>query len=220
MNAKDAAQQPIGKVFHVIDAQTRTETESLVERALRQDAVVRLPHRTLLVARDGAERYLADSCAPIRGADGQLLGAVLVFRDVTQEQQLEVERSHARKLEAVGQLAAGIAHEINTPAQFVGDSIHFLAEGYSDMQRVIADYRSAIRDLAAAPGYAEVTGRLRQSERSADIGYLEKNAPAAFTRALDGVSRISTIVSAMKEFAHPDRREKSPADLNRRSKRP
>ncbi len=207
--------RPIGDVFHTFDVQTRTPGGNLVERSLREGVVISLPRHTVLVARDGTERRIADSCAPIRSPDGQLLGAVLVFRDVTEEQALEVELSHARKLEAVGQLAAGIAHEINTPAQFVGDSIHFLADGYKDMQYLMAEYRTAIDALAAAPGGESVARRLRQSESAADIGYLEKNAPAAFARALDGISRISTIVGAMKEFAHPDRRDKNPADLNR-----
>jgi PAS domain S-box-containing protein len=213
--ADDARLHPISEVFHIFDGQSRTLRENLVERVLREGKVISLVDHTLLVARDGAERQIADSCAPIRSPDGQLLGAVLVFRDVTEEQVLAVELSHARKLEAVGQLAAGIAHEINTPAQFVGDSIHFLADGYSDMQRLMVEYRSALAALASAPGCETVARQLKQSESAADIGYLEKNAPAAFARALDGIARISTIVGAMKEFAHPDRREKSPADLNR-----
>ncbi|MGD0836494.1 MAG: PAS domain S-box protein [Polyangia bacterium] len=133
----------------------------------------------------------------------------------TERQRMEMELRHAQKLEAIGQLAAGIAHEINTPAQFVGDSIHFLSDGFENARRVLGAYRQAVGALAAIPGHEALAGQMREVEERADLAYLEENGAAAFARAEEGISRIAAIVRAMKEFAHPDQRDKEPADINR-----
>ncbi len=136
-------------------------------------------------------------------------------QEVEQRELAEVELRHAQKLQAVGQLAAGIAHEINTPTQFVSDNIRFLADTFKATQQLITKYRQAIEAASAAPGYEALVQQIREAEEAADLAYLEEATPAAFSEALDGISRIVTIVGAMKEFARHDQREKIPADLNR-----
>jgi two-component system, NtrC family, sensor kinase len=136
------------------------------------------------------------------------------FVDLTTRKQLEAELSHARKLEAVGQLAAGIAHEINTPAQYVGDSMHFLEDAFEAQAAVIGAYRKALGELCATPGHENVAEAVREAEQEADMEFVEAHTPGALARCFEGLARVSTIVRAMKEFAHPDQREKSPADLN------
>ena len=136
-------------------------------------------------------------------------------QEVEQRELAEVELRHAQKLQAVGQLAAGIAHEINTPAQFVSDNIRFLADSFEAVQQLMTKYRQAIEAASAAPGHEALARQIREAEEAADLAYLKQATPAAFSDALDGISRISTIVSAMKEFAHSGQGEKSPADLNR-----
>jgi PAS domain S-box-containing protein len=136
-------------------------------------------------------------------------------RDMSKQKQLELELGHARKLEAVGQLAAGIAHEINTPAQYVGDGVHFLKEAFECYQRLVSQYRRAVEVLATAGGQDALVSEIRETETDIDLAYLEANVPGSFASCQDGISRISTIVRAMKEFAHPDQTEMAPADLNR-----
>ncbi len=130
-------------------------------------------------------------------------------REIEERQRMEGELRLAQKLEAVGQLAAGIAHEINTPIQYVGDSVHFLHRAFKDVFSLLETYR---REL---PDEDEVVERIEQAEDDADLEFLREQVPKAFERVFDGTDRVATIVRAMKEFAHPqDYGEKTPADLN------
>jgi len=137
-----------------------------------------------------------------------------VWRDITERKRIEAELGHARKLEAVGQLAAGIAHEINTPTQFVSDSIHFLKEACDNHQELIGQYRLLVDAIGRQAGHEELVARIREAEEKADIEYFKEHVPGSFERCFDGLGRIAAIVGAMKEFAHPDQKEKASADLN------
>jgi two-component system NtrC family sensor kinase len=146
-----------------------------------------------------------------RGEKQFLQGTV---RDLSAQKGMEIELGHARKLEAVGQLASGIAHEINTPTQYVGDGVHFLKEAFDGYRQLVGQYQRAVAALEASGGHEALVSEIRGTEESIDLPYLEANAPGSFESCQDGISRISTIVRAMKEFAHPDRKEKVPANLN------
>ncbi|MBI2383486.1 MAG: HAMP domain-containing protein [Gammaproteobacteria bacterium] len=129
---------------------------------------------------------------------------------------MEIELRQAQKLEAVGRLAAGVAHEINTPVQFVNDSCYFLRDGLKDLQGLLCRYRETVEAVAQGQVGAEsAMTQLRQAEHQADLPYLLENMPGAVERSLDGLQRVTTIVRSMKEFAHPDQKQKADADLNR-----
>jgi signal transduction histidine kinase len=134
--------------------------------------------------------------------------------DISERQRLEVELRHAQKLEAVGQLAAGIAHEINTPIQFIGDNVHFLRDAFDDLTALIESYRSILHEWPDAGNTVAIRERLCRAERETDLDYLRTEVPAAASHALDGVQRVASIVSAMKAFGHPDRGEPGLVDLN------
>ena len=125
-------------------------------------------------------------------------------REMIERERMQDELRMAHKLEAVGQLAAGIAHEINTPVQYVTDSVSFIAEAFTEMRGIVQSYRDALHDGTRGAGLDD----------NADLAYLEHNVPGAVERALAGLDRIATLVGAMKEFGRPGRGEKSPADLN------
>jgi signal transduction histidine kinase len=137
-----------------------------------------------------------------------------LIQERRQREKVETELRHAQKLEAVGQLAAGIAHEINTPAQFVGDSIHFIKTSFEDLSGLIESYQQVFAKLSVSSGQDNCAETIQEAEQKADLVFLKEQLPKAFERSLDGIERISSIVRAMKEFAHPDQREKGKADLN------
>ena len=134
------------------------------------------------------------------------------------EVQREAERMAAelqlsQRLEAVGQLAAGVAHEINTPTQYVMDNTRFLAEAFADLAAVLAA-ADALADAVRAGGPASgpLTG-FDAARRSADVDYLLGEIPSAIGQSLDGLRQVATIVRAMKDFSHPGGGELAPTDL-------
>lgn len=148
-----------------------------------------------------------------RSDNGRTLRGIMF--DVTHQKKLELELRQAQKLESVGRLAAGVAHEINTPVQFVSDSVHFVRDAMTDIADLLGRYRriaAAVRGGDACDTLAEEVG---YAEQDADLDYLLDNVPKALERSIDGLGRVATIVRSMKEFAHPDQREMSRVDLNR-----
>jgi PAS domain S-box-containing protein len=141
--------------------------------------------------------------------------ALVVAQDVTARTRLEMDLRQAQKLEAVGGLAAGIAHEINTPIQFVGDNTHFLEGAFADLAKLLAKYHQ-LQEAAANGGTGrQLVEEVDEAEKTANLDFLMEEIPKALTQSLDGVTRVATIVRAMKEFAHADRGEKVATDLNK-----
>lgn len=163
--------------------------------------------------RDGSRFWLAMSARGIR-ENGVVVRYEGMCEDVTERKALQEQLLVAQKLESVGQLAAGIAHEINTPTQYIGDNVRFLKDAFEDLKELLASYER--RNSAA--GKDELCPETPEDTAAPDIpdaGYLLEEIPKAIDQTLEGVSRVAALVNAMKEFSHPDTKEKCPADLNR-----
>jgi PAS domain S-box-containing protein len=134
-----------------------------------------------------------------------------IARDITQQRELQRELAQAQKLEAVGQLASGVAHEINTPMQFIGDNVQFADDGFGELKRWVEEARAVLARAAVPP--AEVQA-LEALARQADLDYQLEELPRALGEARDGVRRVAELVKALKEFAHADQLEMDAADIN------
>jgi PAS domain S-box-containing protein len=142
-------------------------------------------------------------------------GLLILVKDETEKHQMDSQLRSAQKMEAIGQLAAGIAHEINTPIQYVGDNTGFMKDSWRDVAELLLAAQ-ALRDEAARGPVSPVTiERFDTWSNKADVEYLTQEVPRAIEQTLEGVQRVAKIVSAMKEFSHPGPQEKRSTDLNR-----
>jgi signal transduction histidine kinase len=171
--------------------------------------------RVTLPGRHGSATVLLLSVLPHRipgPAGGETLGVIGVAADVTHVTELERQLAQGSRLEAIGQLAAGIAHEINTPIQFVSDNTRFINDSFDSLL-------PAVRAAAGLAEQAELTGEevragLARLLGELDLDFLIEEVPAALSQSLEGLDRVTDIVRAMKDFSHPGR-ERIDADLNR-----
>jgi len=219
---EEATGRPLSDVFCLINGKSKEPYKKLLNMALEAGKAVGLSKDSAIVSRGGSKHFISASTAPIYDQKGNLIGVIIVFRDLTMRIEAEREKSiletqlfHAQKLEAIGILAAGIAHEINTPIQFIGDNTHFLQDSFNDIIEVIEKSRTlqqAVEEGGTADKLAE---DLAVAEEKADIKYLTEEIPKSVKQILDGVDRVSTIVKSMKAFSHPDTKEMIPADLNK-----
>ena len=146
---------------------------------------------------------------------GIQLGRVFERNTATKEQErVERDLSLAQKLESVGRLAAGVAHEINTPVQYVSDNTRFLDEAFTDLfelQKAQATLLDAARKGSVEPGLITAVD---EAIENADVDYLMEETPKAITQALEGTARIAKIVGAMKQFSHPGSDTKKITSIN------
>ena len=146
--------------------------------------------------------------------DNRLLFTWLL-RDITKRRELERQLAFAQKMESVGQLAAGIAHEINTPMQYVGDNLTFLGNAFGNLATLLDLYDDLHSRSAAGDDVNETCRQIEEKKKGIKLRFLRAETPAAIEQASLGTTRVSDIVAAMKEFSHPGTQEKTCVDLNK-----
>jgi PAS domain S-box-containing protein len=165
------------------------------------------------LCKDGSRIWIATSVCAIR-QNGAVVRIEGMCEDITERILLRTQLLQAQKLESVGQLAAGVAHEINTPTQYIGDNVRFIKDAFLDLKSLLASYEHLLLSAKNDTLTSETIKDIEEALKRYDAGYLLEEIPKAVDQTLEGVARVSTIVSAMKEFSHPGTKEKIPLDLN------
>lgn len=178
-----------------------------VERSEKRD--------NLMFQRNSDRHFLGITISRVDCPHEENRGFLITGTDVTERKQLEEQLRQAQKLEAIGQLAAGIAHEINTPAQYVGDNTQFLKESWPIASELLGLCQTLHAESNDGGVKAETISRLVRCTEKADLAYLLEETPRAIEQSLEGVQRVAKIVKAIKEFSHPGSEEKRAIDINR-----
>lgn len=231
LSRQDLLGQPVSVLTQWAGRNPRYASD--VQAALRAGKTFR--YEDEVTRSDGTTFWLGISIRPLFDGAGKLTHSVAVGADITskreemrKKQELQdklvaemkerervvIELQLAQKLESVGRLAAGIAHEINTPIQYVGDSLFLLRSAYDEFNQLLDSVGNAIDILPDSDARSALQREMSELMKKHDVEYLRAEMPKAFERTFDGVDRVTNIVSAMKEFAHPDGEEQSAADLN------
>ncbi len=159
--------------------------------------------------KDGTVTREDVTISPVRNEAGEIAHFVAIKRDVTQMEILQAQLLQAKKMEAIGQLAAGISHEINTPMQYVLNNVSFLRNSCQDLALLLQDYQQLVQHqkISLPESAVDHFNRIK-------LDFLMEEVPEAITDTQSGVMHVVKIVSAMKEFSHPGSDRKAATDLN------
>lgn len=163
---------------------------------------------------NGTQGFLDVTISSVSTGEGPS-GVLLLGTDVTERKVLESQLVQAQKLESIGQLAAGIAHELNTPSQYVGDNLRFLWEAFNDLHAYQEQCDMLLEAARSGELGEDAVAKLEAFAEETDLEYIRKEIPKAVEQSLEGIERVSKIVRAMKEFSHPGTDTKTQVDLNR-----
>ncbi|MEW8221608.1 MAG: ATP-binding protein [Candidatus Thiodiazotropha taylori] len=186
-----------------------------------KDGVIRADNDDLFTHKSGHQIDIVFSVSPMLQSEDEKR-VVLTFSDISERKRADRERmdlerqlNQTHKMEAVGQLAGGIAHEINTPIQYIGDNLKFIKESQQDMQNLLQDYAELSSKAKQQPELHAELEKIDETIEEIDLEYLTEETTNAIDQSITGASQVARIVLAMKEFAHPGGKDMALADLNR-----
>ncbi len=198
----DIAPPELAKVYHQADMK-------LIQEANRQ------VYEMSVKFADGSLHDVVFHKDVYKDAEGHIAGIVGVILDITERKHLEKKLLQAQKLESIGRLAAGIAHEINTPAQYVRDNLRFLEDALGDLRPVLDFVMRLPEKVKKGNPGTEIMDDIELLLKTSDMEYLLTEIPQSITQSLEGINHVSKIVLSMRDFSRPDRSEKTAVDLNK-----
>ena len=153
---------------------------------------------------------------------GSVLHIIAITRDITklkqdekEKERLKFELSQSQKLQSIGTLAAGIAHEINSPLQFTNDNIDFIANSYKEIIKLVGTYKNFMMSCHTDQDKDNAKATISDMEKKINLEFLAKEMPEALDQTKDGIARIRKIVNAMKQYSNLNLEEKKAADINK-----
>ncbi|MDP2861803.1 MAG: PAS domain-containing protein [Desulfobacterales bacterium] len=165
--------------------------------------------------KNGKQGFLGITLNPMLLEGTGPVGFLLMGADITKRKQMEIQISQAGKLESIGQLAAGIAHEINTPVQYVGDNLRFLQDSFNSLGKLHGIYSQLIEAVKNGDQTNNIIKDAEKEVQESDLNYLIVEIPTAIKQSMEGVAQVAKIVRSIKDFSHPGGEEKTGVDINR-----
>ncbi|GEM_PF-1488926 len=167
-----------------------------------------------MIRKDGKKIFVMLNFAPLYEKD-KIVSIVGTVEDITNRKELEQQLLQSQKLESIGQLASGIAHEINTPAQYVCDNTRFLQESFNDITSLMKKHNGLLEAAKSGNIPRKMLEDMEKASKELDIEYLLDEIPQAFKQTIEGIERVSELVRAMKEFSRPCVEGKIAIDINK-----
>ncbi|MCB9898095.1 MAG: PAS domain-containing protein [Planctomycetes bacterium] len=192
----------------------RIDVLDAVSECLASGQRIKRDNFTVTGETENDSRVVSFTVNPAQDGDSRR-GFSIIGADVTERNMLEIQLHQAQKLESVGTLAAGIAHEINTPMQFVSDNVRFLSQQVESITDLLKMQAELLARLDEAGVDDERVRAARLLVDSMDVDFVADEMPLAINETLEGVERVTTIVKAMKDFSHPGDQSVAASDLNK-----
>ncbi len=164
--------------------------------------------------RSGAEILLAVTINPIMDDKKNIRGCLLYAKDITKKRVMEMQLIQDQKLKSIGELSAGISHEINTPTQYIMENTRFLQEAFEKLAEVYRRYQRLESQFQQKQDLSESFQEISQIISGMDLPYLVEEIPVTFRQTMQGLEHVARIVKSMKSFARPDQEEKVPVIIN------
>jgi PAS domain S-box-containing protein len=211
----EAVGKPAKEILRILDEKTNKLLEDPIGHLLKIDTSfdINTPHRRpVLLTKTNKKILISGKITPVQIDQHNHTGYVLVFDDVTEKELLAAQSMLSSKMESIGQLAAGIAHEINTPIQYLGDNLHYVQHALEKYIETDQRQTRILQSIADSNKAAKEVLNFRNSQR---IEHLNKEIPAAIQESYEGLERVRKIVMAIREFSHPSLKEKAYSDINK-----
>lgn len=214
----EAVGEPIQKVFKILDEKNNKIIEDPLKHLLdiEEKAQKNIPtKRPVLLTKDNARILISGKITPILVDQKKHTGHVIVFDDVTQKELLAAQSMLSSKMESIGQLAAGIAHEINTPIQYLGDNLNYINHTIEVLEEIDQKQLNLIKSLAKNKSVRKDVEEILDLRKKKRVDHFYSEGPVAVKESLEGIERVRKIVLAIREFSHSTVRENLLSDINK-----